>query len=112
MTEEGSLMPETKDTGRHVEDEVAGWLALSVCDQLVAVGKVYLKGREYAVEYADEDDEMFRLESPLVLTRTGDGRRFEVEVEVDAVELPAATSGLPDNGKEHRAAWQEREGGQ
>ncbi len=82
-------------SGPRPEDEVAGWLSAVLAEHLVSRGSVYLKGREYSVETADDDDP----DSVLVLTRVTDGRRFEVEVEVDAIELPAATSGLPE---EHR----------
>jgi len=71
-------------SGPRDENDVAGWLAQALSARLVSVGVVYLRAREYAVEFVYEDDD----ESPLVLTRVHDGRRFEVSIEVEAVELP------------------------
>jgi len=71
-------------SGPRDENDVAGWLAQALRARLVSVGIVYLRARKYAVEFVYEDDD----ESPLVLTRVHDGRRFEVSIEVEAVELP------------------------
>jgi len=71
-------------SGPRDEDVVAVWLAQALGARLVSAGVVYLRAREYAVEFADEDYD----DESLVLTRVHDGRRFEVSIEVEAVELP------------------------
>jgi hypothetical protein len=82
-------LSERKATGKRDEDVVAGWLSQTVSEHLVHVGVVYLRAEEYAVEVVDEGNDS----SPLVLTRVGDGRRFEVLIEVEAVELPVKAEG-------------------
>jgi hypothetical protein len=84
-------------SGPRAEDGVAGWLTAALADHLAAHGTVYLKGGEYSVESADDDDPDSVL---VVLTRVSDGRRFEAVIDVDAIELPAATSTPPDAGGE------------
>jgi hypothetical protein len=72
-----------KAAERDDEDAVASWLVLVLSQRLLGDGTVYLRGQEYAVEAAEVDVE----DSPLMLTRVGDGHRFEAVIEVEAIEL-------------------------